>query len=695
MMKQFISAAIAMATVAGAMAAVNPDEFVDLEFDKDYQLTQYSSFKGKITPAESGIVIEYGTVPVYTLDDQGELQAVEDWEYAGYINSKQAYQFTATAGTTYYVYSGFVMDNGSFRLSLNPEVKILESIPAEGGILDIAADEFASIVVNQNITIGKATLSSGMASADISTRALGSSVSLLVRETMLQWYEDGTVAGGEELTITLSDVKDAIGNDADDIVLHFIAAAAPYKLVDTRIPETILSYYPAGSEDAKVVFTFSGPMGTNPDIQLCYSPIELGYEYYEKLPASVDGNRIIVDLSGKLRSPEIMSPTGLNQSTIDLRLFGIRDARGQLVLASEGSLGSFHFQTGYSAIPKVTFAPQFTPAYGADLTDETEVSVTFDNGSELAYSGMYFMSGTDRVSIPQADLTVTDKSVTARIPEGWNTRKDVYVGLENMSCTDGYDHSREFTVKYNGFALTFVNPAADSSLASLAKGRTISIDTNLKTGDEVTFALYDGDDVIYGPKLMTDRTEGQYLHAMESQVTLYSTGSYTMRFTSGNSTETVAIKGISAEFEYSPNELESVTPAEGSAIESGSVITLTFTGMVKIEKVSGSADFMAAPATDDAVEGYDTTWALTLSEVTEEDIAVSFRAVDFDALLVKGNEGDEATTCFTLHYNLLSGIASVTVEANGQTIIHDLSGRRHQHPVRGINIINGHKVLVK
>lgn len=42
-----------------------------------------------------------------------------------------------------------------------------------------------------------------------------------------------------------------------------------------------------------------------------------------------------------------------------------------------------------------------------------------------------------------------------------------------------------------------------------------------------------------------------------------------------------------------------------------------------------------------------------------------------------------------------SAISEISAAANGQTVVYDLQGRRLAAPVKGINIINGKKVLVK
>lgn len=694
-MKNFMTLALAACTL-GASAAINPSEFIDLEFGKEYKVEQYKAFKGKITPSESGIIIEYGDIAAHTLSAAGELEQVADWNYAGYINGKQAYQFSAQAGTTYYIYSDFVMDDGVISLSLNPALRIIDIDPAPGSVFDIAANEFSTITTNQNITAGKATVSVNSTTVDAEILIYGSDTSVLLRKALTDLYNNGTISGGEELTITLSDVKDAMGKSANNIIVKYIAAGAPYSLVESRIPDPIYSWIPASSAESKVVFTFSGPVAPDPVVRLGYSPIELGYEYTETLAATVDGNTITIDLAGKLRTPDVMSPSGSVLDFIDILLIGIKDTRGQYMLASEGSLGSYQFRVPYTNIDPISFAVEFTPAYGSDLEGETEISIAYNHPDQLDFSAMLFTSGNETAAISKRDLTVGNGIITARIPEGWQSKSNVVVTLADLETADGIDHSAEFTAKYNGFALLFSNPANGASLAALTRGRTVAIDTNLSDGEKVSFSISNNGETIYGPVMMTQRSEGQYIHAMTDEVVFYSGETYVMTFTARGTDETISITGTSTPFEFSDIELEAVTPTDGSALTGGEVITLTFTGLVSIEPVDSSVNFTAeAISTDIDIDGYDYQWKLTLpATLPDGSFEVKFSANDQNGNTVKGNAGTEANSHFVLTYNNAAGIQEVTT-SDRSFMIYDLSGRRLNAPVKGFNIINGKKTLIK
>lgn len=697
-MKKILS--IFFTATAFSAAAINPADFPTLELGKDYPTESYKEFKGKLIAPQSGIMIEYGTVPIYTLDENNELQDIGEgnWQYAGYINGRQAYQFHVTEGFCYYAYDSFVMDASTVRFEMNPKAEIIESFPKVGSVYDVADEEFITIIFNQNITIGSATISCGELSEPILTRSNGSNFSLLVRDVMIQWYDNKKILGGETLSVTLSDIKDSLGNDVDDISLNFIAAGEPYVMVASKLPEVIISYMPESSEATKAMFTFSGPMAPNPNIQLCYSPVELGYEYYEPLDAVVEGNTITVDFAGKLRVSEEMSTEGRQYNYFDLRLFALRDARGQLVLAGEGMKGSYHLQVPFYEIPRMEINTQFTPENGAYLTDaDKTVTIYFNNAKEVEYSGVKFTSDNHTVFVNKDEIKVTPISdseveLTVNIPAGWVGKEDVYVSLADIKTPDGYNHTREFTAKYNGFTLTFVNPAEGTKLASLVQGRTISVDSNLESGDELIFTITADGETIYGPYAMKERTASSYVHAMQKEVMLYSNIGYELHFTAGTSVEVVKIVGTSAEYEYSPNEFVSIDPAEGTV---AGPITVKFAGLVALEPMPESVEFSATPSSDlENFEGYDNTWAISLGDANGE-VVLAFRAIDMDFKTVQGNAGNEDQSYFRFTYNANSGIFEISTENAENIGIYDLQGRKLNAPIRGINIINGHKVLVK
>lgn len=698
-MKKTILSLFLAATATMASAAVDTSEFITLELGKEYPVKEFQPFKGKITIPDNGTVIMYGVVDVCTLsnDELTELPT----EFAGYINGLQAYQFAATAGTTYYLVKDFPMLSFNLRLEMNPEVKILSSIPAEGAVYDPAEQPFVELAFNQNVTIAEASVACGSLSEVVTTAVNGSNIAVNVNEVVNKWFNDNSITGGEDLTVKLSDVKSASDASGKDITLKFKASAKPYKMVSSSLPKTIYSFMPESADSTKAVFTFDGPIAQNPNIQLCYSPIDLGYEYTEPLEAVVEGNTITVDFAGKLRASDQMSALGAKLPSFDIRLYTIRDTRGQVVATeTTGSVGSFRFQVPYVEIPRLNILSSFTPAAGAELADESDIKIYVNNADKLSFSGVKFVSGTDTVIVEKNNLTISNPSpaeveISVAIPQGWNTKENVVVSLADLKTNDGYDHSTDVQAKYNGFVITFSDPANGAKVDRLTKDRTITIDSNLPAGVALSLSITDPDNnVIYGPASMTERSQGSYVHTVEKEIKFLSDNTYTIKFsTADGKTESIAIIGASVPYAYSDTEFSSISPADGSEVANAAEITVTFTGLASIEKAADSANFTAKPASEG--ETFDYQWILTLDPSESGMVNIIFSASDETGELIAGNQGEDAASHFMFTFSVTPGAIQAIEISPATNSIFDIQGRPLAKPVRGINIINGRKTLIR
>jgi hypothetical protein len=77
-MKRFTTLLIG-AYALTASAAINLDDYTEIQLGTDYPLTELAAFRGKFTAPASGTVVEYATVPVFQLDESTmELVGLED-----------------------------------------------------------------------------------------------------------------------------------------------------------------------------------------------------------------------------------------------------------------------------------------------------------------------------------------------------------------------------------------------------------------------------------------------------------------------------------------------------------------------------------------------------------------------------------------------------------------------------------------
>jgi hypothetical protein len=720
-MKRFTTLLIG-AYALTASAAINLDDYTEIQLGTDYPLTELAAFRGKFTAPASGTVVEYATVPVFQLDESTmELVGLEDssWQYSGYINGKQAYQFNATQGTTYIFEDKFVINGGVFRIEMNSPITLINSEPTIGTTYSPAESDHILLVFNQNVLFSEVTISAAGKTAVCESRNNGSSVAIDATDVLRSWYAQGVITGGEELTVTLKDLTTADGtayteNDGNG-VFKFIAVSTPVELVSAQLPASISSYYPQSSTDSQMQFTFSGPIEANPQVQLCYNLLDIDFEYVENLPTNVSGNTVTVDLAGKRRAASDMSTSGTVSNVIYVRLLKLNDAQGHSVWSSgQGTTGSFYYEVPFINIERVNVLSEFTPANGSDITNEQKINIWFNNANSLTYDGVRFTSGSESTVVPLADLQRInsrddEEEINVNIPQGWNTKSNVVVTLENLRANDGYDHTNDITATFNGFVVTYINPADDSKIASIQKGQLIVAEINLADrypDMKVTAALTCGDETIFSTTEMTRRADDSYALTLADDVTMYTGSDYVLTLVATNAGEELGsasftYHGATAPFAFSEFFFENVNPAEGSTLSADNAsFTATFDGLAYVY-ATDNAQFSSIAPVDATTEGVSNVWRLTLSpkavadaQAADGTITVSFSAYDLLLNLIEGNTGTDGDSHFEFNYVIgASSISEITADTIANTTIYDLQGRRVSAITRpGIYLVNGKKL---
>lgn len=684
-----------MAASIVATAQINPSEYIDLELEHDYTLEYMKSFKGKYTPTEGGQLIEYGAVPVY-LADGTEI----DTQYAGYIGGKQAYQFAVTPGTTYFFRQDFVMIGGTFSIAMNPEVKLLSVTPQLEERYDPAANSYIELVFNQALSIDRCELAVGAElKADVDIITGGSTISIDLNPQLQKWYNQDLIAGGEQLTVTLCGVTDGIGTQLDNITYSYKAAKKPNTFVEAKLPSAVSSWYKESSDESRASFTFTGDMASDPTVQLCYAPVEIGYEYIEPLPAIVSGNTITVDFSGKHRTSANMSAEGRTDKSIYVRMLSLKDSDGQMIWSTgQGTIGSFVFELPFAEIPRLDITSEFTPSAGSNLAGRESVKIYFNCADHIAYFGVTFTSGDESVTVPADRITVDNISaseveLTVNIPDGWSAKSDVTITLDGLATDDGYDHSADIKGKFNGFVVTYCSIKEGDAIKSLLKGQIIKTDTNLADGDALSCTITNGEGTVtYGPEAMTQSSAGTFIHELAHDLYFDLGQSYCLTLTTADGkTETINFAGANVPYEFSAVHFTAIDPADGSELMAGQAVNITFDGLALIEPLDDSAPFSATAV--DATDGYSATWQLTLGQ--SGDQTVLFKATDMDNITVEGNSGMGISSYFSFTFHQSESSIEAIIPANAEGAVYDLCGRRVNHTGKGLYIINGKKTAVK
>lgn len=690
MHKLFTTLVLALATLTG-LAAVNPADYLDMKLGKEYELKFMDTFKGKFTPTEDGMLVEYGAMPVFTLSANGELELLET-NYAGYIFGKQAWQFRAVKGTTYFFADDFVMYDCKFSIDLSPAMKLVKAYPAAGRVYDLAAYGGIELTLNQLATVDAAIVKCGEHEGKVSVSVIGSNVGVACNELLEKWYAEGKINGGEELSVTLTGISDMMGNPAENITVSYIAGHAPVRMLESQLPDKVLSWYASPELNSKATFTFSGPIQAKPLVRLCYAPIELGYEYIDTITPQVNGNTLTIDLAGKRRTSADMSTSGRTDPMIYLQLLNLKDSTGQVVSSpGQGTIGTFLYELPFQNIERLNITSEFTPAAGAKLLNTNEIKIYFNSADHLTYSGVRFAAGDmetiigmDQIGLEQ--ISATEVELTVAVPNQFKGLKNVVVTLANLIADEGFDHTADISALYNGFVVNFCNVVAHSKVAQMAPGFAIKAETNLAAGEALSMAIIGPDGKsIFGPAEMNCTSTGTYIGVVTQQLAFTMGLTYTLQFTCTEGTVSIPFMGATAPVEYSPTSLVSISPDSGSDIASDQAVTVTFDGMVELQLLNDSATLFSATPVDPE-SGFANVWTLTPTAGANGTITLAFKAFDMDGLQIHNANSIDSSFAFTYKVTT-SGINTLSLPAAAR--IYDLQGRPVANPSHGLYIVNG------
>ena len=371
-------------------------------------------------------------------------------------------------------------DNGTITITSygNPsEIKLISVTPtpsAEGGKPLSAASAYVSLTFSKNLSFKGSMVSWGSESQAVVANASGKSVSLDIRAALLDFYGLG-MKEGDEITVTLKDVAAKDGSSSiGDVVVKYIAAALPVSLESSvNTPgnglDTFLSWMPETFENGVVTLTFSGDLSTEskPVAVLSMGNIESENDYYhEVLPVIVSGNKLSVDLRGKLRNKETMGIQNLYEE-ISLQITNVKDAQGNFTYSDgAGTLGSYGFTYKYKAV-EYTLTSEFSPAKGSiDNKKSIELWIREEGDGKLSFKAArfsYVLGGkAEYVDVEAKDIaSEVDPEdnyatiLTIPVPEfSRDANSEVVLSLVGVVTPDGNDHSADLTAKYTTEGVT-------------------------------------------------------------------------------------------------------------------------------------------------------------------------------------------------------------------------------------------------
>lgn len=386
-----------------------------------------------------------------------------------------------TKGTAIYFKKDFDIQAGTITITSygNPSPIALVSVTPtpsanEGGKPLSAASAYVSLTFSKNLSHKGCTVSWGAESQSVVANTSGNSVSLDIRAVLLDFYGLG-MKEGDEISITLKGVTAKDGSsELGDVVVKYIAAALPVSLVSAENTpgnglDTFLSWMPETFDNGVVTLTFSGDLNTEskPTAFLSMGNVESEDDYYrEELPVIISGNKLSVDLRGKLRNKETMNILNL-YDVISLQITGVRDANGNYTYSDgAGTLGSYGFTYNYKPVD-YTLTKEFTPAKGSiDNKKSIELWIREVGDGKLSFTAArfsYVLNGKEEyVDVEAKDIESEvdpeDENAviyTIPVPEfSRDANSEVVLSFVGMVSPDGNDYSSVLTATYTSAGFT-------------------------------------------------------------------------------------------------------------------------------------------------------------------------------------------------------------------------------------------------
>lgn len=460
------------------MNAANVVDWGALEPNVVYDYDAMVPVMGTFTPSETGVIRCYSTgsqiAPYIEPSHDTPIEPTQSYYGA---SGEKVRVYPVTAGTPLYFYNSFPLDAGSFRIVVgNEQVELVDVTPAANGTpVSLSTNYSATLSFSIPVKYTKCTLSVNGYSTELTATVSNSYITINWFNTLLNWYNEKKIQAGDILTLTLTGIRDAnnasnrpdFGNGVGKVVLNFTMAAKPAELVwESGTPTSgmsdFLTYYLPDSDQGLVKLVFSEDIDPkcHPVAELTYGDIdniELGM-YIEKVPVSIEGKTVTVDLRGVTRFPEDMIPGLPDQKFIDLRIVGIKSVDGQYVLTGYAA-SPYSFGYTYNLKSLVySIAADWVPAAGSTLTGGEEMEIWVLNGQNIKFESVDFSYVKDgqaaKVSVPYSDLKATVDSDDAMLYHltaptiDADADTDITVSFGGLLCADGLDHTTDIFVRY-------------------------------------------------------------------------------------------------------------------------------------------------------------------------------------------------------------------------------------------------------
>ncbi|MDE5808064.1 MAG: hypothetical protein K2H76_08090 [Muribaculaceae bacterium] len=529
------TAVVSTCIALGSYSAESYAETVDLgalEPGKEYSWPQYATVTGTYTPSVTGPVkfeFSTSTVPLYSSPDHNE-DSIVSGEHSYSERGKVMTYKELQGGKTYYLYAPQVLDASTLIIyEGTQEIKLISTAPSidpespdyYGGKLSASSTYEVTVNFNFPVTFGNTFLvAPDNTRLPITAKSSEASIACDIAPAMMDFYHDGKIKEGDEVTLRILQVVDATDKDNKynkngRCDIKFTVAAKPLELLNivgakyNSVENVFNSYYLPGDEEALIKFVFDAPLSNDrkatASIEYGASDnIEVGV-YRESIEAAHEDATAIFDFSGKLRRPIDMLPasdSNTQPESIYVSFGNLYSPDGQRAYTGSKSNPSGYPLSFLINVLQYTVVGDFTPARGTDLIFGEPMEIWVMNGDKIIYDAIrfeYTEGGEEKYyDLPEEAVKETPDPesegamlYTFTIPTlPCDDDTPVIVRMTGLQCADGLEHSNdvygEFTRATSGVSeiaaagealdvydiagVRVIKGGSKDSLSGLAKG---------------------------------------------------------------------------------------------------------------------------------------------------------------------------------------------------------------------------------
>lgn len=729
LLKAMLTLSVVGLGISSAMAQTGTvEEPLVLENGVEYDIPAFQDVYATFTPSSDGtltIALSGGApVPVLYADGTFTEQSETSFIFGGNWANK-TYDVNVMAGNTYYVGCGLAagVDPGTWQVSFSSggaTVEMIEVSPLTTEILS-ATEGMVYLTFNRPVSVKSVTISANGASETL-TPDNNSGVNVVVNAgpQMMEWYEAGKLAEGDELTLAFTGISEqndpskVVGEDGT-ITLTYKVAAAPLTLVSSKnTPGNGMDVFKSYifSADRYVALAFDGEVSASqlPRAELVFSSESRGgtaESYRDTLDVQVKEDSVLIYLGNDVRTQASMLPeyTGDPIETITLNVTGVRGLDGQYAYSgSFSSRGAFSFAYKFEEVEAVMAAAEFTPVSGSEVAGGDELEIWIMNENRLRYDGVQFTYGMGQVmTVPMSEVTKTAdpttqgaSTLTLSVPNLPAGTSQVTVALSNLEAEDGADYSASLSATYDYKEASLATLNIVSSTPAEGAAVEMLTDVAVQTDQDdaigcIMISVYDlnpmtpdmaclnanepmmkGEEgFTWSPFFAIEMYEG---HEYEIRLAAYPTEADGWQGINAIGETKLTVKGATKAFQYSPVTLVSVTPdpSEGLASEDDNVVKATFSGSVDITSESAFVNLgygWTLPLDSIGANEDKTEWTFVIPQMamtTGNTVMLSVAAKDADGLVVQGNAGFEVDSYFEWSYATPFNAPDLIVKPNNE-----------------------------